>query len=91
MTATRRVIVSTGPGGEDDTEWTHASISRRSAMPTYDDLVDLHRAVWGESGWAYQVFAPPEHHVNIHEHCLHLWGRADGARVLPNFGRFGSI
>jgi hypothetical protein len=37
------------------------------------------------------VFAPPSEHVNIHDHALHLWGRLDGARVLPDFGRFGTI
>lgn len=71
-------------------EWVHASIAYADRMPTYDDLVQLHRAVF-PGGWAYQVFAPPEHHVNIHEHALHLWSRADGRPALPNFGAGGSI
>lgn len=79
-----RVIVSA------DDEWIHASISHPDRMPTYDELVLLHEAAFGD-GWAYQVFAPAEHHVNIHAHALHLWGRADGAAAMPNFGELGSI
>lgn len=88
-----RIIVSSSPGLDPDdpaVEWVHASISRRDRMPSYEDLTTLHRAVFG-GGWAYQVFAPPSDHVNIHEYCLHLWGRADGAAVLLNFGIGGSI
>ena len=42
-------------------------------------------------GWAYQVFAPPWAHINIHPNALHLWGRLDGANVLPDFGSWGTI
>lgn len=73
----------------DGEEWIHASIAGPT-MPSYDDLTRLHRAVFGD-GYAYQVFAPASDHVNIHEHAVHLWGRADGARVTPDFGRLGSI
>lgn len=87
-----RVIVSasTVPGEADQVEWVHASMSRAASVPTYDDLVALHAAVWPE-GTAYQVFVPPSEHINIHPYALHLWGRLDGARVLPDFGQTGSI
>jgi hypothetical protein len=75
------------PAGE---QWIHASISRNGFMPTYDDLVNLHKAVWPD-GYAYQVFAPPSQHVNLHTHALHLWGKFDGSAVLPEFGKFGTI
>ena len=88
-----RVIVTCSdmamvPGG-DRTEWLHASISRPE-MPTYEDMTLLHRAVFGK-GYAYQVFAPPSDHVNIHATALHLWGRLDGKPVLPEFGALGTI
>lgn len=86
---TASVIVSAA-GQSDGREWIHASIARDDRMPDYDDLVLLHKAVFGQR-WAYQVFAPDRHHVNIHEHALHLWGRADGCPVMPNFGTLGSI
>lgn len=75
---------------DDGVNWIHASISRGDHTPTYDDLKLLHHAVFGD-GWAYQVFAPPAEHINIHEHVLHLFGRADGQRALPDFGRHGTI
>ena len=76
-------------GDFDGAEWIHASIAR-DRMPTYDDLALLHRAAFGD-GYAFQVFAPADHHVNIHEHALHLWGRADGASPLPDFAWAGTI
>lgn len=82
------VIVSIAP--HEDEEWVHASIAHPDRDPTYSELVILHRVVF-PNAWAYQVFAPVEAHVNIHEHALHLWGRFDGEPVLPNFGEFGTI
>jgi hypothetical protein len=75
----------------DGAEWVHASIAKVDRLPAYAELTTLRAAVWGDDGWAYQVFAPPSSHVNIHEFALHLWGRLDGQAVLPNFGSGGSI
>lgn len=84
------IIVSCAPQ-DDGGEWVHASIAHKFTMPTYDDLKMLHRVVFAEA-WAYQVFAPPSDHVNIHEHALHLWGRLDGKPVLPDFTHgWGSV
>lgn len=88
----RRVVVTLGPTGPvPDDIWLHASISLQERMPTYEDLVMLHKAVWQDDGWSYQAFAPKSAHVNIHEFTLHLWGRPDGRPELPNFGAAGSI
>ena len=76
------IVITCSPLGGDD--WVHASIAHVGRMPTYADLKLLHRAVFGD-GWAYQVFAPPADHVNLHEHALHLFGRLDGKPVLPDF------
>ncbi len=81
-------IIVTAAAHELD-EWVHASISRPQ-MPTYDDLCLLHAAVF-PGGWSYQLFAPPDDHVNIMATALHLWGRPDGRPMLPNFGEWGSI
>lgn len=77
------MIVSIAPY-EDGVEWVHASVAWEGHTPTYADLTRMHEAVFGD-GWAYQVFAPPANHVNLHEFALHLWGRLDGASVLPDF------
>lgn len=75
--------------GHHDGEFVHASFATTHRMPTYDELVQLHRAVF--NGYAYQVFAPPSRHVNIHPFALHLWGRLDGKPCLPEFGSEGTI
>lgn len=93
--AYRRIIVSmwTEPVGTPPllVPWIHASFSHSdgATMPSYDDLCLMHRAIF--PGFAYQVFAPPEKHVNITHNVLHLWGRADGKPAMPDFGRHGSI
>lgn len=86
-----RILVSEGPMQNVEGQWLHASISREGQMPSYKDLCLLHYAVWGDAGWAYQVFPPHADHVNIHEYALHLWGKPDGSMVMPNFGINGSI
>lgn len=86
----RSTIRVTGDHHSDSVNWIHASIGQYGHMPTYEDMQLLHRAVF-RKGWAYEVFAPPTDHVNIHNFVRHLWGRADGGRALPDFGRFGTI
>lgn len=83
------VLVTTAPH-EDGHEWIHASIARNT-MPSYEDLCVLKEAAFGPELYAFQVFPPVSEHVNIHEHCLHLWGRADGVSPLPNFAMHGTI
>ncbi len=83
-------VIVTCSDHDDGTEWVHASISWADRMPTYLELSILHDSVWPD-GYAYQVFAPPSAHINIHPYALHLWGRLDGARVLPDFGAPGTI
>jgi hypothetical protein len=80
-------------------EWLHASLAWEAEMPSYADLVLLHRAVFGRKRYAYQVFAPQHKHINgsvrdglpAHEHALHLWGKVNGTPVLPEFGWLGHI
>jgi len=85
-----RIIVTADAPKPEFEGWIHASISRKDEVPSYDDLVMLHKAVW-PNGYAYQAFVPPSMHVNIHPYALHLWGRHDGAAVLPEFGKYGTI
>lgn len=72
-------------------QWIHASIANREYMPNYEDLVNLHKSVFGQR-YAYQLFVPSRTHVSIHPFALHLWGRADGTPCMPDFGAvLGSI
>lgn len=69
-----------------DIDMVHASMSLHhpERVPEYADLKELHRVIFGD-GYAYQVFAPPCDHVNIRHNVLHLFGRLDGAMMLPDF------
>lgn len=66
------VILSYDP--DDRVEaWIHASISHPKRTPTYDELAEMKRLFIGDEHTAYQIFPVREEHVNLHEHCLHLW------------------
>lgn len=85
------VIVTQSDLHDDDTEWLHASIARSDRMPNYADLVTLKSATFGDQRECYQVFPAKDQHISIHDQALHLWGRAEGQRVLPDFGSHGTI
>lgn len=91
----RRIIVTSWPEPDwgDGDDWLHASISHHDTniMPTYEDLVLMHRAVWGTTGHAYQCFVPSDEHISIRSNVLHLWGSLYGDRQLPDFGKYGTI
>jgi len=78
-----RIIVTQAP--HDEVEILHASVSHPTKNPSYAELAHLHLSVFGRQRWSYQVFAPRTEHVSIHDHALHLWGRADGQPMLPDF------
>lgn len=91
------VIVSELPGsvyGDDpDVMWLHASMAYVLGRntPTYEEMATLKSATFGPNRYAYMVFASESDHVNHHVNALHLFGRRDGARVLPDFRVLGSI
>lgn len=75
----------------DNHEWIHLSVSRKSRIPSYEDLALVKKQFLGERH-AYQCFVPEREHINIHPYVLHLWAREDGKAVLPDFSRgTGSI
>jgi hypothetical protein len=78
------VTCSPHPDDPDGIEYLHASMAFNDHVPTYQELSNLHKAVWGD-GYAYQVFVGGTRHVNIHAYALHLWGRIDGKPMMPEF------
>lgn len=54
-------------------DWLHVSVSRRSRLPSYDDLKKIKHDFIGDDRAAYQAFPKASEHVNLHEFCLHLW------------------
>lgn len=62
-----KIMFSNGMG------WEHASVSRVSKMPSYDDLTWVKQILWGANATVMQLFVPFDEHVNRHPYCLHLW------------------
>lgn len=74
----------------DGKVWLHASMSRRSRLPDYEDMVAVRNVLFGPERKAIQILAPDSEHVNIHPYCLHLWSCVDGDG-LPDFRHGGQI
>ena len=80
------VVIGTAEVEADGKRWLHVSVSRRSRMPTYEDLALVKRLFIGPARKAIQVFPPEAEHVNVHPYALHLWCCLD-ADPLPDFRR----
>lgn len=76
-----RVILSVARE-EDGQLWAHLSCSRKSRVPSYDDLCQVRSLFLGDR-LAIQLFVPVAQHVNIHAYCLHLWAPLEA--TLPDF------
>lgn len=61
------VIISAGEG------WEHASVSRKSRMPSYEDMVFVAEQFWDKDDTLMQLRVPAEDHVNVSNFCLHWW------------------
>ncbi|KAA0888792.1 DUF7694 domain-containing protein [Oryzomonas rubra] len=75
----------------DDRIWIHVSASFPNKTPSYQDMAEVKRLFVGEDRKAMHIFPARQYHVNIHEHCLHLFSCVEGDDGLPEFGAFGSI
>lgn len=83
------VIASVGEY-EDGKQWLHVSFSRRSKIPSYEDMQRVKRDFFGEDKKAVLVLPEKDNYVNINKNCLHLFYCKDNP--LPEFsGGTGSI
>lgn len=83
------VIASVGEY-QDGKQWLHVSFSRRSKIPSYEDMQRVKRDFFGEDKKAVLVLPEKENYVNINKNCLHLFYCKDNP--LPEFsGGTGSI
>lgn len=90
----RRVLLSINREADGEV-WLHGSVSRADRqIPTYEDLVMLHRDFM-RSLLAYQLFVPPDEHYNLTttpREILHLWAPLTGPRRTPDFrSRAGTV
>ena len=85
-----KVIFTADNLAGDGKIWLHVSLSRRSRIPTYEDMKEVKEIFVGRNRQALQIFPPESQHVNIHPYCLHLWCAIEGDG-LPEFAKSGSI
>lgn len=62
--------------------WIHTSFSRRTRMPSYDDMAYVKSIFIGDDARAIMILPEKEKHVNIHPFCLHFF---TGDDRLPDF------
>jgi hypothetical protein len=72
----------------DGKKWLHVSMSRRSRMPSYDDVQRVRKAFIGIAAQTIMVWPPDgEKYINFHPYCLHLYSCVEGGDGLPDFSQ----
>lgn len=77
------MILASAGEYDDGNEWLHVSVSRKSRIPTYDELTRIKRDFIGDDKKAVMVLPEKKNHINIAETCLHLFYSAKNQ--LPEF------
>src|SRR6266498_2193560 len=67
----------------DGRHWRHFSISHRTRLPSWDELVRCKEWFLGTDSRALQIVPPRREWVNINPNVLHLWVCLDGD-VVPD-------
>lgn len=62
--------------------WLHMSVSRKTRLPTWDDLVLAREELGFKDLLFIQLLPPTRAWLNVHSYCLHLLHRLD-AEVVP--------
>lgn len=65
-------------------QFVHVSVARTDRLPSWEELNKVKREFIGDSYSAYQILSKKEDHVNMHEHCLHLWHPIGEVKELAN-------
>lgn len=84
------MVISSWAVEDDGKKWQHVSMSRKSRLPSYDDIQMVKEHFIGDDSKALMVFPSKDKHVNIHKFCLHLWHCLEGDAV-PEFSKGGMI
>ena len=76
-------------GQEQDQQfWMHISVSRKSRLPSWEDLAAVKHIFIGDNRSAYQVLPKRTSHVNLHPYCLHLFAPVvEQQDPVPDFTR----
>lgn len=70
----------------DGRAWLHLSVSHRTRIPTWGELVVCKESFLGDRE-AYQVMPPRARYVSIHPYVLNVFALLNDEAVLPDFTR----
>lgn len=89
----RFTIISSGDAKNHDEHWDmlggweHVSVSKRrsrkSYMPTWEDMCCIKDLFWGKHETVLQFHPKQAEYVNCHPYVLHLWKKAGVEHELP--------
>lgn len=65
--------IDTIENGNGTSKVLHVSVSRKSRLPSWDDLKRAKNTFMGLDVDAYHVIPKADDHVNLHNYCMHLW------------------
>jgi hypothetical protein len=81
-----RLVIASVAVEDDGCRWAHLSMSHKSRLPTWPEMVEMRDALLGSEVECYQVCAPASRYVNLNDRVLHLWACVDKPEgVLPRF------
>ena len=61
----------------DDARILHVSVTHKTRLPSWAELVEVKDLFIGRDVEAVQILPPAAEYVNLHRNCLHLWRRLD--------------
>jgi hypothetical protein len=63
--------------------WDHVSVSLPNRTPNWIEMQHIYRTFFkaNETVWEYHV--PPDKHINMMPHCLHLWRKHNFEIPMP--------
>ena len=53
--------------------WDHVSVSRSNRCPNWPEMEFIKRKFFKDEETAMQLHVAVAAHINLHQHCLHLW------------------
>ena len=74
---TLTIIASNGMG------WDHVSVSHKTRTPKWDEMEKIKRMFFEDNETAMQLHVSVANHINVHDHCLHLWRPQDDVIPAP--------
>ena len=71
------IIASWGLG------WDHVSVSLPDRTPTWAEMSYVRRVFFHDHEVVMQLHPATGDHINVHDHCLHLWRPQEATIPLP--------